>query len=138
MGLSPAIKRPANPVVVPGDFVPTRVLGDGGRDGDNLLISVPEGNEVQVFVSWLNIWDSEPYTFPYFDRLAIMVPSAMVSILKDPLAGSGGIILTHLDELMMYIYNYWKRFGELQLLICLILLKTQIINLIYLGKTIHS
>ena len=138
MGLSPAIKRPANPVVMPGDFVPTRVLGDGGRDGDNLLISVPEGNEVKVFVSWLNIWDSEPYTFSYFDRLAIMVPSAMVSILKDPLAGSSGIILTHLDELMMYVYNYWKRFGELQLLICLILLKTQIINLIYLGKTIHS
>jgi len=51
VGLSPAIKRPANPVVVSGDFVLTRVLGDGGRDGDNLLISVPEGNEVQVFVS---------------------------------------------------------------------------------------
>ena len=40
----------ANPIVVPGDVDPTGVLGGDGGGDDNLCVSVPGGNEVQVFV----------------------------------------------------------------------------------------
>ena len=129
--LGPVAKRLAAipPVVVP---VPTGLVGGGSGIGDNLLI-IGGGdivNGVHLLVSSLYTCDGEPSTIPCLDGVAITVPSAIVSILNDPLAGGRGIILTRLGELIMVREYCQKRFVELRLLISLILLKTQIINLL--------
>ena len=108
--LGPAVKSLAAtlPIVVPRDFILAGLLGGSGRIGNNLLIiSNSEGSGVHFPVSLLYICDDEPCTIPYLEGVAITVPFAVVLILNDPFVGGRGIILTHLDELIMvciYIY----------------------------------
>ena len=103
--LAEGVEPVTPPVVMPGNTVPTGVLwGVGGVD--NLLLSDSGGKGVHFPVPLSCTCDGEPRILPCLDGVAITVPSAVVSILNDPIAGGGGTILTRFGELIVIRLGY--------------------------------